>query len=160
MTETQILPVEEFAALSDHPLPPSDWLLIDQARIDAFAEATGDYQFIHVDPDRAAATPFGSTIAHGFLTLSLLPHLTGQRNLLPENLVMGINYGLNKLRFLEPVPVNSEVRSKGIIRSVAKRGRDRLLVTSEVTVEIKGRERPALVAEVLTLYVVDNQEGE
>ena len=150
---TQV-PVSELMGMKDHELPPSDWLEIDQDRIDLFADATGDHQFIHVDPERAAATPFGTTIAHGFLSLSLLPHLMEERSIVPEGTVMGINYGLNKVRFLEPVRVGSRVRARAHIADVQDKGGNRYLISSAVTVEIEGGEKPALVAETLAMFVV------
>ena len=146
--------LEEFKNSAGTQLKPSDWLLIDQARINVFADATSDHQFIHVDTEKAAATPFGSTIAHGFLTLSLLSHLMGQTMLIPHGTVMGINYGSNKVRFLQPVKVNSRVRTKARIESVSERPGHQFLLKSSVTVEIENEQRPALVAEILSLYVV------
>jgi acyl dehydratase len=132
----------------------SEWFTVHQARIDAFADATLDHQFIHVDPERAAATPWGTTIAHGYLTLSLLPHLMSEVRLAPENTVMAINYGSDKIRFLQAVPVGSEIRARVTLTDVTHKGEGRYLVRSGVTVEIKGEERPALVAETLALFVV------
>lgn len=132
---------------------PSAWLRVDQERIDRFADATGDHQWIHVDAERAAATPFGGTIAHGFLTLSLLPHLLEEITLMPDDTVMGINYGLDKVRFLQPVAVGAEVRARTVTREITSKGGGRILVAGEATVEIRGREKPALVAETLTLFV-------
>ena len=103
--------VEEFKNSAGTRLGPSDWLLIDQQRINLFADATSDHQFIHVDVEKAASTPFGSTIAHGFLSLSLVSALVGQIMPKPEGTIMGINYGLDKVRFLQPVKVNSRVRA-------------------------------------------------
>ncbi|TDI61793.1 MAG: MaoC family dehydratase [Alphaproteobacteria bacterium] len=132
----------------------SDWLKIDQDRINQFADATLDHQFIHVDPERAETeTPFGSTIAHGYLTLSLTVHLMKETSLKLENMIMVINYGLNKLRFLQPVKVNSEIRTKVKILNVTERSPGQYLIASEVTVEIKGEQKPALVAETLALYI-------
>ncbi len=131
----------------------SDWFKIDQDRINQFADATLDHQFIHVDTERAKETPFGTTIAHGYLTLSLTVHLISETALRLENTVMVINYGLNKLRFLQPVKVNGEIRSKLKLLDAVERSPGRYLVTSEVTIEIKGEKRPALVAETLALYV-------
>lgn len=132
----------------------SDWLKVDQDRINQFADATLDHQFIHVDPERAEKeTPFGSTIAHGYLTLSLTVHLMAKTSLKLENMVMVINYGLNKLRFLQPVKVDNEIRSRVKILNVTERSPGRYLVASEVTVEIKGEDKPALVAETLALYI-------
>lgn len=133
---------------------PSAWLRIDQERIDRFAEATGDRQWIHLDAPRAARSPFGSTIAHGFLTLSLLPQLLEGITVVPEATVMGINYGLDRVRFLQPVTVGSEVRARVVTGEVSEKGPGRLLVAAEVTVEIRGQEKPALVAETLTLFVL------
>ena len=132
----------------------SDWLKIDQDRINKFADATLDHQFIHVDPERAEKeTPFGSTIVHGYLTLSLLVHLTSETAIKLDKMVMVLNYGLNKLRFLQPVKVNSEIRLKHKLLDVTERNPGQYLLTSEVTIEIKGEEKPALVAETLALYV-------
>lgn len=132
----------------------SNWITIDQKMINAFADTTFDDQWIHVDPDRAAAeTPFGGTIAHGFLTLSLasrfvydvLPILDGQ--------VMGINYGFNKLRFLKPVPAGARVRGHFVLQDIRKRSETELLRTHALTIEIEGSDTPALVAEWLGLSV-------
>jgi acyl dehydratase len=150
---------DELARSTGSPSEPSAWLRIDQDRIDAFADATGDRQWIHVDPARATATPFGATIAHGFLTLSLLPHLLEEITPLPEGTVMGINYGLDRVRFLQPVTVGSEVRARAITRAVTEKEPGRVLVSAEVTVEIRGLEKPALVAETLTLFVVAPDSG-
>lgn len=133
---------------------PSEWLVIDQERIDRFAEATGDHQFIHVDPERAAKTPLGATIAHGYLTLSLLPKLSESVAVLPRNLRMAINYGLDRVRFLSPVKVGSAVRLRAKIDAVTEKAPGRLLVASEVTIEIRGKEQPALVARSLILFLV------
>ena len=147
--------IEDFKNLADTELGPSDWLLIDQERINRFADATDDYQFIHVDPEKAAATPFGSTIAHGFLSLSLLPHLLVQIMPIPEGIVMGINYGTDKVRFSVPVHVNSRVRARARVERVSARNGGQYMVKSRVTLEIEGRQRPAVIAEMLSLYVVE-----
>jgi len=131
----------------------SDWLKIDQDRINRFADATLDHQFIHVDAEAARQTPFGGTIAHGFLVLSLVPHLAQSIAVLPEGLQMGINYGLNKVRFLAPVKVDSEVRAGVRLHDVSERSAGHFLARSEITIEIRGEERPALIAESLVLYV-------
>jgi acyl dehydratase len=136
---------------------PGEWLAIDQARIQAFADATGDHQFIHVDPERAKQTPFGKTIAHGFLTLSLLPYL--QARLRPsepgvaKGLAMAINYGLDRVRFPAPVPVDSRVRVTRELLAVEAKGPNTLQTTQKITVEIEGSEKPACVAESLTRWV-------
>ena len=137
-----------------HESGPSQWLEIDQERIDRFADATLDHQFIHVDPERAAATPLGSTIAHGFLTLSLLPHLNDEMAVMPEGMQLVFNYGLDRVRFLQPVTVGSRVRLQTRILEVKGKADGRILMKLENTVEIEGQEKPALVAEVLYLFVV------
>jgi acyl dehydratase len=132
----------------------SDWFTISQDRIDAFADATLDHQFIHVDPARAAdESPFGVTIAHGFLTLSLLPHLGSEVKLSPEGTKVEINYGTEKVRFLAPVPVDSQVRARVALADVTERRPGQYLIKRAITVEIKGGDRPALVAETLTLVI-------
>ncbi len=129
----------------------SDWLLIDQARIDAFAAATEDFQWIHVDRERAAAGPFGGTIAHGFLTLSLLPRLTGGVWHQEVGVHTALNYGLDKLRFLTPVRAGSRIRNRLKLVSADSRGEDRTLIGFENTVEIEGEAKPALIATTLVL---------
>ncbi len=147
--------VEDFKNSAGTELGPSDWLLIDQQRINCFADATSDHQFIHVDVEKAAATPFGSTIAHGFLSLSLISHLVGQIMLKPEGTVMGINYGSDKVRYLQPVKVDSRIRTRARIDRVSARPGGQYLVKYTVTVEIENEERPALIAEILSLYIVE-----
>ena len=147
--------LEDFKNSAGTELEPSDWLLIDQARIDGFADATNDHQFIHCDPEKAAASPFGSTIAHGFLTLSLLSHLGSQGGALKlKDPVMGINYGLDKLRFINPVRAGKRIRARyTLIDGFEKKPRHYLLKHS-VTVEIEGEEKPALIAETLGMTVI------
>ncbi|MEC7891736.1 MAG: MaoC family dehydratase [Pseudomonadota bacterium] len=129
----------------------SDWLVVDQDRINQFADATLDHQFIHVDSEKA--TPlFGSTIAHGFLSLSLMAGLPAPQ-VAPENMTMAFNYGLDRVRFLTPVNVGSKVRTKAKLLSVDDKGDGRYLVKNEVTMEIEGQEKPAYIAESLTMYV-------
>lgn len=151
---SEIISVEELEAAVGQEFGPSDWLQVDQERINRFAEATIDHQFIHVDPEAAAATPFGTTIAHGYLTLSLLPFLTAGLTPLPKGLTTVINYGLNRVRFLQPVKVDSEIRASLKILEVRRKGRSRVLMTSEVTIEIRGERRPALLAETLVLFIM------
>ena len=128
----------------------TDWFEVDQERINNFAEATGDFQYIHVDEERAAETPFGATIAHGFLTLSLLSKLSSMSGGIKlENSVMGINYGLNKVRFLNPVKVNSKIRARFELISAEEKKPKHYLLKHNVTVEIEGEEKPALIAEWL-----------
>ena len=146
--------LDEFASSAGRELEPSDWLLIDQQRVNQFAAATNDHQFIHVDPAKAAQTPFGGTIAHGFLTLSLLSYLNAQNLIVPEGMVMGINYGSNKVRYVQPVKVGERVRSRQKILGVTEKNEGQWMVRSSVQVEIENREKPAMIAEILSLYVV------
>ncbi|MFE9889553.1 MaoC family dehydratase [Streptomyces scopuliridis] len=141
---------EELRAGVGEQLGHSEWLEIDQKRIDLFAEATGDRQWIHVDPERAAAGPFGTTIAHGYLTLSLLPAFVPQI-LRVENVKMGINYGTNKVRFPSPVPVGSRLRASAVLTDVAEAGGG-VQITTLVTVEREGGEKPACVAESVSRF--------
>ena len=140
--------VDELRAAVGSTLGVSDWVTVDQSQIDTFADATGDHQWIHVDQERAKAGPFGATIAHGFLTLSLLPVLVAQ-TFQVEGTKMGVNYGLNKVRFTSPVPVGSKVRAGAELVDVAD-VEGGVQLTTKVTIEIEGSERPALVAEWLT----------
>jgi len=135
----------------------SDWFTIDQERINKFAECTEDYQWIHVDTEKAANGPFGKTIAHGFLTLSLISYLSGCIKLPLEgiNIRMAINYGLNKVRFLNPVPVDSKIRTHAVLTDVEEKSPGRILLTYTHTIEIEGQERPACVAENLGMLVID-----
>ena len=131
----------------------SEWLEIDQARIDKFADATGDHQWIHVDVTRAAAeSPFGAPVAHGFLTLSLLPRLTGEVFHV-EHVTTRVNYGLDRPRFISPVVVGSRIRGVVTLSGVDDRGDGRHLVRTAVTIEIEGSDKPALLADTLTLYI-------
>jgi acyl dehydratase len=127
----------------------SDWVEVTQAMIDRFAEATGDHQFIHVDPARAAATPFGGTIAHGFLTLSLMPLLSSRAPDMPRlaGARMGVNYGGNKVRFLTPVRSGSRVRGRFRLTAFDEKRPGQFQQTTEFTVEIEGQGKPALIAE-------------
>lgn len=135
-------------------LEPSPWLKIEQSRIDAFADITKDHQFIHIDPERAAKTPFGGTIAHGFLSLSLLSHFAESFMLAFDNVQMGVNYGFDKVRFLNPVAVDSEIRGVGKLLEVTEKAPGQFLAKYEVTVEIKGSDKPALMAEWLGMQFV------
>ncbi len=132
----------------------SEWLTVDQERINQFAEATGDHQYIHVDPERAAATPFGTTIAHGFLTMSLMVLMGYEGSTKLESTVMGINYGFDKLRFINPVKVNSKIRGRFKLLSAEEKKPNHYLLKHEVTVEIEGNDKPALIAEWLGMTVV------
>ena len=132
----------------------SRWIEVDQARIDAFARITEDEQFIHVDPERARATPFGGTIAHGFLTLSLASAMSYDAVAPLDGVVMGVNYGFDKLRFLAPVPAGSRVRGRFKLLAADDKGGGRGLLKHELTVEIEGAEKPALIAEWLGMQMV------
>lgn len=132
-------------------LGASDWLEVDQKRIDLFADATGDHQWIHVDPEKAAAGPFGSTIAHGYLTLSLLPSLVPQI-MRVEGMRMGVNYGVNKVRFPSAVPVGSRLRATATLTDVSEAADGGVQVAARVTIEREGGEKPVCVAESLSRY--------
>ena len=153
----------DLAAMIGTEVGISKWIEIDQKRIDAFADATEDWQFIHVDPEAAKQTPFGGTIAHGFLTLSLLSAMTYDTNPPLDGVVMGVNYGFDKLRFLSPVRAGSKVRGRFKLLSADNKGADagvtRWLLKHEVTVEIEGSDKPALVAEWLGMQMVRDAEG-
>ncbi|GAA2348727.1 MaoC family dehydratase [Streptomyces cuspidosporus] len=142
---------DELRSAVGEDLGPSDWLEVDQKRIDLFADATGDHQWIHVDPEKAATGPFGTTIAHGYLTLSLLPAFTPQL-LTVEGVRMGINYGVNKVRFPSPVPVGSRLRATGRVAEVTEVADGGFQVTLVVTVEREGRDKPVCVAESVARY--------
>jgi acyl dehydratase len=151
MAETRIFTSpDELRSAVGEELGPSDWLEIDQKRIDLFAEATGDDQWIHVDAEKAAAGPFGTTIAHGYLTLSLLPSFTPHL-MRVEGVRMGINYGVNKVRFPSPVPVGSRLRATGRIAEVSE-VRDGVQLTLEVTLEREGGSKPVCVAQAVVRY--------
>jgi acyl dehydratase len=139
----------ELESARDLELESSEWVTIEQRAIDLFAEATGDHQWIHVDHERAAQGPFGTTVAHGYLSLSLLPWLLGTM-LSVSDARMGINYGIEKVRFTAPVPSGSRVRLKGTIRSAERRG-EGVLYRVAVEVEIECSEKPAVVGEVVYL---------
>lgn len=144
--------VDELRAAKGSHLGVSDWLSIDQSQIDTFADATGDHQWIHVDAEKAKDGPFGTTIAHGFLTLSLVP-LIGRQIYRVQGVRMTINYGFDKVRFTAPVPVGSRVRG-GIELIDVSDVDGGVQVTNKVTIEIEGSERPAVVADHLLRYYV------
>ena len=144
----------ELHDLIGHEIGVSKWFEVDQPRIDAFAKVTEDEQFIHVDPEAAKATPFGGTIAHGFLTLSLASAMSYDAVRPLEGVVMGVNYGFDKLRFLAPVPAGSKVRGRFKLLSAEDKGGGRWLLKHELTVEIEGADKPALIAEWLGMQVV------
>jgi acyl dehydratase len=144
----------ELAALVGTQLGVSDWLSIDQQRVNAFADVTLDHQFIHVDPERARTTPFGGTIAHGFLTLSLLVPLCLPFIPVPADRELVVNYGFDKIRFVAPVRVGKRIRAAGTLAAVEERKPGQIVLRVDVTVEIEGEEKPALVAQWLSLHVV------
>ena len=146
---TTTLTLEELEQGGERDLGATDWVTLDQERINRFAEATGDHQWIHVDPEMAAQGPFGGTIAHGYLSLALLPGLLPDV-LRVEGARMGINYGMDRVRFTAPVPVGSQVRANAKLLSAERRG-EGVLYKLGVEVEIKDAEKPALVGEVLYL---------
>ncbi|HEX4112937.1 MAG TPA: MaoC family dehydratase [Stellaceae bacterium] len=147
----QFANLEELKGAVGQVLGEGDWFTVTQAVIDKFADATGDFQYIHVDPVRAKAGPFGTTVAHGFLTLSLVPRL-GQSVYKVGGIATGINYGSNRVRFIEPVKVDSRIRSRVKLLAVEAHPPGMRIVT-ESTVEIEGSARPALVAEILALMI-------
>jgi acyl dehydratase len=145
--------VDDAVAMIGEELGVSRWVDIDQRRIDAFADVTMDHQWIHVDVEKAEAeSPYGATIAHGFLTLSLIPGVS-KDNYIVQNAKMGINYGLNKVRFLNPVTAGSRVRVRSQLADAAKVGDDTVNLTVRHTVEIDGVEKPAAVAELIARFV-------
>ena len=148
------VPVDKLADFIDKPTEPTEWVLIDQDRINGFADVTMDQQFIHVDAEKAGQTPFGSTIAHGYLTMSLVSHFLGQCAVGPENAMMAINYGSDKVRFLQPVKVNSQVRGRATLLEVSDKAPGQLLTKTRMSIEIKDDETPAMVAEILTLFIL------
>jgi acyl dehydratase len=143
--------LDELIAAQGSQLGPTDWLEITQDRVNLFADATEDHQWIHVDPERAASGPFGGTIAHGLLTLSLLPHFMHQLYAV-ENIAMAINYGYNKVRFITPVRVGAKVRARAEISKVDKLD-GAVQATMTTTVEIDGSEKPAAVAESIVRFI-------
>ncbi len=154
MSKSTITP-QEMQARVGQTIGTSDWITIDQAMIDKFADATGDHQFIHVDAAAAAMTPFGGTIAHGFLTLSLFPVMMARSDAPGiEGVKMGINYGGNKVRFLTPVRSGKRVRGHFKLLELAEKRPGQWQQTLELSVEIEGEEKPALIAEWITQFFV------
>ena len=149
----QFANLDELKGVAGQVIGEGEWFTVTQAIIDKFAEATGDFQYIHVDPERARSGPFGTTVAHGFLTLSLLPTLN-RSVYRTGGIATGINYGANRIRFIEPVKVNARIRSKVKLLSVEPHPPGER-ITTETTVEIEGSAKPALVAEMLSLMIRD-----
>ena len=158
MSDAAAKAFELFKADVDNDEGAGEWFQVTQDQIDQFADVTHDHQFIHVDPERAKATPFGTTIAHGFLTLSMLTKISQGASAAPpdparmEGLMMGINYGFNKVRFINPVKVGSRIRARGVTSNVDLKASS-VEVTRTYTVEIDGEEKPALVADWITRAV-------
>jgi acyl dehydratase len=146
-----VAPIDQIRRRVGEEIGASGWIMVNQARIDAFADATEDRQFIHVDPEAAARTPFGGTVAHGFLTLSLISRMGAEAMLVPDGTKMAVNYGLERVRFLAPVRSGSRVRGRFTLDSLEEKAPGQWLLRHAVTVEIEGEDRPALVAEWLTL---------
>jgi acyl dehydratase len=149
-----IASIEEIKWRVGQEVGVSDWILVDQARIDSFAEITEDPQFIHIDPEAAARTPFGGTIAHGFLTLSLLSRMAAEAMLRPAEIKMGVNYGFEKVRFLAPVRSGKRVRGRFTLARMDEKRPGQWQFTHQVTVEIEGEDKPALVAEWIGLIFI------
>ena len=143
-----------FADAVGKTLQPSDWFLIEQSRINQFADVTLDHQYIHIDEQRAAETDLGGTIAHGFLMLSLLPKLVEKSMVTPAGMLMGINYGFDKVRFLNPVRPGDQVRMTGTVLDIVDKGDGRYLQKLGVSLEIMGKDKPAIVCEWLNMFVV------
>jgi len=148
----EFVPVEKLKEMIGEDNGTSDWVLIDQDKIQQFADCTDDHQWIHVDIEKAKAGPFGGPIAHGFLTLSHIPVFSASGKYLPEGIQMTVNYGLNKVRFINPVPAGSKVRAKQVISGIEEKSGGRMLMTVTHTIEIEGQERPACIAEALSLF--------
>ena len=145
--------VEELKAAIGEELGESEWMTVSQEMIDRFAEATGDYQWIHVDPERAKASPFGTTIAHGFLTLSLIPRLL-DRVYAVDKIAARLNYGSNKVRFIQPVPSGGRIKARIRLADVEDTPKG-VRITSEATVLLDGSERPACMAELIVVVIPD-----
>ena len=150
---SKVVAVSEMVNQIGHKFEPGNWMTLDQDRINSFADCTEDHQFIHVDEEAAAQTPFGGTIAHGLLTLSSLVKLCEDSSLYPDNIVMGINYGFNKVRFLAPVRAGKRVRAHVEIQNVEPKDEKRYVVTLAISVEIEDEKKHALVAEWMNMMV-------
>ncbi|MCY0096598.1 MaoC family dehydratase [Hoeflea ulvae] len=154
----RVISIAEVKDLVGTEVGVSDWMSVPQSRIDLFADATDDHQFIHVDPERAKDTPFGGTIAHGFLTVSMLSamHSEAVPGLREDN--VGINYGFNKIRFMAPVPAGGRIRGRFFLKEARMRGPGMLMTTFDVTVEIDGGKKPALTASWMTIIQFDPKD--
>ena len=146
--------IDDIRARVGGEIGASPWILVDQAAIDAFAEVTGDRQFIHVDPQAAAKTPFGGTVAHGFLTLSLLSQMAAEVLLVPEGLKMAVNYGFERVRFIAPVRSGKRVRGRFTLAGLEEKRPGQWQFVHQVSVEIEGEDRPALTADWIGLIFI------
>ena len=149
----QAISKQDFINAKGMKLEPSDWIRLSQDRINTFADCTEDHQFIHINEEMAAQTPFGGTIAHGFLTLSMLAKLSADGLVVPEGMIMGMNYGFDKVRFLTPVRAGKSVRLHNQILDIEEKPGNRYLVKMGISVEIEGEDKPALIAEWLNMFV-------
>jgi acyl dehydratase len=143
--------VADLEAAVGQEIGPTDWFEIDQQRVNGFADDTEDHQWIHVDPERAAAGPFGAPVAHGFLTLSLIPFFSSQLRTV-DNVTMGVNYGLDRVRFPTPVRVGRRIRARATINSLDKLSDEAVQLVTRVTIEVEGSDKPACVAAVVSRY--------
>jgi acyl dehydratase len=143
--------VAELEAAVGQEIGPTDWFEVDQQRVNGFADDTEDHQWIHVDPERAAKGPFGGPVAHGFLTLSLIPYFSSQLRTV-DNVTMGVNYGLDRVRFPAPVRVGSRIRARATIKSLDKLSDEAVQLVTRVTIELEGSEKPACVADMVSRY--------
>lgn len=148
---TKTMSLEEVKSHIGKEIGTSDWFQMDQDRISRFADVTEDHMFLHVDPEAAAATPFGGTIAHGLLTLSMMPVMAYQAVPGISGTKMGVNYGYNRIRFMAPVRSGRRIRGRFVVKSVEPKPGDRMEINHEVTIEIEGEDKPALVGEWLTM---------
>jgi acyl dehydratase len=149
-----IASLDEIRAKVGHPIGASEWLEVSQERINKFADATDDHQFIHVDLEKAKHTPFGGTIAHGFLSLSLLSRMAADVMLIPDTTKMAVNYGMDRVRFLAPVKSGKRVRGHFTLEGAEEKAPGQLLIKHQVTVEIEGEDKPALTAQWLGLIFI------
>lgn len=155
----KIIAREDISEYIGYRAAPTQWILINQDRIDDFADVTEDHQFIHVDPEAAKNTPFGGTIAHGFLTLSMIAKFAAEFSLLINGAVMGLNYGFDKVRFLAPVKVGSRIRANAQVIGIDEKQSGQYLIRYAVEIEIEGEKTPAVIAEWLGLVFVEQPVG-
>jgi acyl dehydratase len=152
----KVIPANELENHIGEEIGLSEWIEVTQERINKFADATNDHQFIHVDPElaKSAPTPWDTTIAHGFLTLSLVSYMSATSGFMPAEMQTAVNYGSDKVRFMEAVPVDSKIRGRFILTDAQYKKNGRWLVKTTVTLELEGVDKPAAVIETLTLYIV------